>query len=103
MHINRLFIIIGLVTFLGLITAWQQIQTIRYGYQISAVIKAKEAAINDQKALTLKLTSIKSPQQLLASEASSKTKMVSPELLNLKETNNQINNPSGYGVASKPR
>ena len=103
MHINRLFIIIGLITFLGLITAWQQIQTIRYGYHISTIIKAKEAAINEQKTLTLKLTSIKSPQHLLASEMSSKTKMVSPELLNLKETNSQINNPSGYGVASKPR
>ncbi|MEW6027473.1 MAG: hypothetical protein AB1599_09295 [Planctomycetota bacterium] len=100
MHINRLFIIIGLITFLGLITAWQQIQTIRYGYRISAITKEKEAAINDQKTLTLKLTSIKSPQQLLASEeASSKTKMVSPELLN----QNQINNQSGPGMASKPR
>lgn len=99
MHINRLFIIIGLITFLGLITAWQQIQTIRYGYHISATIKAKEAAINDQKTLTLKLTSIKSPQQLLASEASSKTKMVSPDLLN----QNQINNQNGGGVALKPR
>ena len=99
MHINRLFIIIGLITFLGLITAWQQIQTIRYGYHISAIIKAKEAAINEQKGLTLKLTSIKSPQQLLASEASSKTKMVSPDLLN----QNQINNQNGGGVALKPR
>ena len=96
MHINRFFIIIGLITFLGLITAWQQIQTIRYGYHISTVIKAKEAAINDQKALTLKLTSIKSPQHLLASEASS---MVSPGLLN----QNQINNQNGGGVALKTR
>ncbi|MBI5779009.1 MAG: hypothetical protein HZA49_06095 [Planctomycetes bacterium] len=99
MHINRLFIIIGLITFLGLITAWQQIQTIRYGYHISATTKAKEAAISEQKALTLKLTSIKSPQQLLASEAPSKTKMVSPDLLN----QNQINNQNGHGVALKPR
>jgi hypothetical protein len=99
MHINRLFIIIGLITFLGLITAWQQTQTIRYGYHISTIIKAKEAAINDQKTLTLKLTSIKSPQHLLASEASSKNKMVSPELLN----QNQITNQNGGGVALKPR
>jgi hypothetical protein len=99
MHINRLFIIIGLMTLLGLITAWQQTQTVRYGYQISGITKARDAAINKQKALTLKLTSIKSPQHLLATKDSSNTKMVSPGLLN----QNQINNQNGGGVALKLR
>lgn len=103
MHINRFLIIIGLATFLGLITAWQQIQSVRYGYQISIAAKAREAAINERQALTLKLTSIKSPQHLLPEESSARNKMISPELLNLKEANSRIGNPGGYGAALSPK
>ncbi|MFH1230269.1 MAG: hypothetical protein V1709_02100 [Planctomycetota bacterium] len=84
---KRFLLVIGLITFMGFIAAWQQIQTVRLGYRISETNKFREQVINEQKILKLKFTSLKSPEHLLATETST-----APEILTLNEINSRINN-----------
>ncbi|MBI4711888.1 MAG: hypothetical protein HY762_01075 [Planctomycetes bacterium] len=65
MHTKRLVIIIGLITFLGLITAWQQVQTIRWGYQISELATLRDKLFTGEQSIKIKLANLKSPQNLM--------------------------------------
>lgn len=89
---KRLLLVIGLITFMGFIAAWQQIQTVRLGYHISKTNKFMEDVLNEQKILKLKLTSLKSPDHLLVTEASQNVTLTAPETLTLNEINSRINN-----------
>ena len=62
---GRFVAIIVVVTFLGLITVWQQIQTVRWGYQISEAQSTKAQLVEEQKAISSQLSQTKSPQGLL--------------------------------------
>ncbi|MDI6732904.1 MAG: hypothetical protein QME51_02075 [Planctomycetota bacterium] len=90
MYLIRFYVIIGLITFLGLVTTWQQIQTVRYGYRISQINKVKEKVVNEQLSLKLELTTLKSPQHLLTSKSFLTLKMVHPEVLNIDNFRNRI-------------
>ena len=101
---KRLLLVIGLITFMGFIAAWQQIQTVRLGYHISKTNKFREDVLNEQKIFKLKLTSLKSPDHLLVTETSQNVKLTAPEILTLNEINNRINNYLIVNkVALKPR
>lgn len=63
---KRLLVVIAVVTFLGLVTVWQQIQTMRWGYRISESTELKKQLVEEQKTLEIQLTNLTSPQQLLA-------------------------------------
>ena len=79
MTTRRLILIIGLITFLGLITAWQQIQTVRFGYQISEANQIKQRLIEEEKALEICVARLKSPEKLLARSTRMKVNLVYPE------------------------
>lgn len=63
---KRFILIIALLTLLGFITAWQQIQTVRFGYKISEIEQYKKQLVEQRLNLTLRLAQLKSPQNLLA-------------------------------------
>jgi len=65
MTYRRLLLVIAVVGLLGLITAWQQIQTTRWGYRISAAVEMKKQLLEEEKNLMMELTSLTSPQQLV--------------------------------------
>lgn len=102
---KRLLLVIGLITFMGFITAWQQIQTVRLGYHISKTNKFREQIINEQKILKLKFTSLKSPDHLLVTETSRNATLTAPETLTLNEISSRIKNyyKIGNNVALNPR
>ncbi|MBA7530876.1 hypothetical protein ES705_23087 [subsurface metagenome] len=79
MTTRRLILIIGLITFLGLITAWQQIQTLRLGYQISEANQTKKQLLDEEKALEICVARLKSPGNLLARSVRMKVNLVYPE------------------------
>jgi len=102
---KRLLLVIGLITFMGFIAAWQQIQTVRLGYHISQTNKFREEVLNEQKILKLKLTSLKSPDHLLGMETSQNVTLTAPEILTLNEIHGRIRNyyKIGNNVAVNPR
>lgn len=65
MTTKRLALIIAIVSFLALITAWQQIQTTRWGYRISELTELKKQLLEEQKLLAIQLTNLESPEHLL--------------------------------------
>lgn len=83
MSTTRLMLIIALVTFLGLITAWQQIQTTRWGYCISEVMELKKQILEEKKTLEIQLTHIESPRQLLAMAQEKRITLDYPANLNI--------------------
>ena len=105
MYFRRLIIVIGLITLMGFIAAWQQIQTVRLGYHISNINKVREQVLNEQKILKLKFTSLKSPQHLLVTETSQNVKLTTPEVLTLNEIHRRINDyyKIGNNVALSPK
>lgn len=66
MTYKRLLVIIAVVGFLGLVTTWQQIQTMRWGYSISEANEMKKRLLEEQKNLEVKLSSVVAPQSLFA-------------------------------------
>ena len=62
---GRFVAIIVVVTFLGLVTVWQQIQTVRWGYQISEAQSLKTQLVEEQKTISSQLSQVKSPRGLL--------------------------------------
>ena len=62
---GRFVVIIVIVTFLGLVTVWQQVQTLQWGYNISETESAKKRIMEEHKTLSLQLSQVKSPPQLL--------------------------------------
>lgn len=62
---RRLLLVIAIVTCLGFITVWQQIQTTRWGYKISEANELKTQMKQEQESLRVQLTSLTSPKRLL--------------------------------------
>lgn len=83
MTTKRLMLIIAVVTFLALITAWQQVQTTRWSYRISEVTELKNQLKEEQKALEIQLTHVESPEQLLTLARLKEVNLVYPEKLSV--------------------
>lgn len=66
MTYKRLLVVIAVIGFLGLVTTWQQIQTMRWGYRISEANELKKRFLEEQKNLEVQLSSIVAPQSLFA-------------------------------------
>jgi hypothetical protein len=61
---TRFILLIVLITFLAMITVWQEVQSVRLGYSISDLIKQKNALIRENTSLTIQLAHLKSPDSL---------------------------------------
>jgi hypothetical protein len=105
MTIKRIFIIVALITSLGFITVWQQIQIVRQGYQISQLTKIKEEVSNSQRALKFKMTFLKSPQYLLSENEI--RQMITPVALTKEEIHKHLhgsdNQEHNISLHDKPR
>lgn len=66
MTYKRLLVVIAVIGFLGLVTTWQQIQTMRWGYRISEANELKKHLLEEQKNLEVQLSSVVAPQSLFA-------------------------------------
>jgi len=65
MTYKRLLLVIAVMAVLGLVTVWQQVQTMRWGYRISESVEAKKRLLEEQKNLDVELSAFTSPSQLL--------------------------------------
>jgi hypothetical protein len=92
MHSSRLVLVIVIITLLGLITAWQQIQTVRWGYQISHLSTVKQNLTTEHHTMQVKLASIKSPNNLIRIADSCQLKLVYAGDTGLYKVREQINN-----------
>lgn len=92
MHSSRLVLVIVIITLLGLITAWQQIQTVRWGYQISHLGAVKQNLTTEHHAMQTKLASIKSPNNLIKTADSCQLKLVYAGDTGLNEIKERLNN-----------
>lgn len=87
MTTKRLIIIIVLLTALGLITAWQQIQTVRHGYKISNSVQTHKQLLEAQRDLDRKLARVKSPDYLVQQAEKRKMKLTFPDNWNIVNLN----------------
>jgi hypothetical protein len=62
---TRFILLVGIITFLALITVWQEVQSVRFGYNISELIKVQNALTRDNINLTIQLARLKSPDSLM--------------------------------------
>ncbi|MEK7448119.1 MAG: hypothetical protein AAB019_01405 [Planctomycetota bacterium] len=83
MTTKRLIIIIILLTALGLITAWQQIQTVRYGYKITTTAQSQNQLLETRKNLEVKLAEVKSPENLVIKADALKIMLTYPKNWNI--------------------
>ncbi|MFH1228350.1 MAG: hypothetical protein V1701_10685 [Planctomycetota bacterium] len=90
MHVQRLVLLIVVITLLALITAWQQIQTVRIGYQISSFTALKQSLTTENHTFQTKLASIKSPLSLTKTADSSQLKLVYSGDANINEIKDRI-------------
>ena len=62
---KRLILVIGLLTLLGFVAAWQQIQTTRFGYKISELEQCERQLVEQNLSLSVQLARLRSPESLL--------------------------------------
>ncbi|MFA5793619.1 MAG: hypothetical protein WC980_00915 [Candidatus Brocadiia bacterium] len=106
MHVQRLILVIVVITLLGLITVWQQIQTVRLGYQISSFASLKQNLTTENHTLQTKLASTKSPLSLAKTADLSKLKLIyagDSNITEIKDRITKIHMPGGVVQAKLTR
>ena len=65
MNARRMVMLICMIAVLGLITAWQQIQSTRWAYRISEADELKKQVLEENKIIEIELAAAQSPKHLL--------------------------------------
>lgn len=103
---KRLILIIALITFLALITVWQKIQTIRFGYTIPESTQVKEQLLRQNTFLTIQLSRLKSPDYLVAQAKTTELTLLYPTtptgILDQKSVFNKPELVNHHQLAQKP-
>ena len=90
MHNKRLILLIVIITLLGLITAWQQIQTVRLGYRVSDLAVIKQKLTTQNHTLQTDLTAVKSPNRLRMTADTCQMKLIYSGEANLTEVKEHL-------------
>ena len=77
---TRFILLVGIITFLALITVWQEVQSVRFGYNISELIKVQNALTRENINLAIQLAHLKSPDSLMNQAKTMQVALVYPQI-----------------------